>query len=97
MDTYEANSFNSLTFEFYLDLFALKTESKEFVLIISNKNTPIKTYQFDGWRFVETAIQFTGGSFGTGISKMRTHKLNDEFLVIGNTNKYLKKIIRFFK
>lgn len=54
------------------------------MLLISNKNAPTKTYQFDGWNFVETTIQFTGGSFGTGVSKMRTHKLNDEFLVIGN-------------
>lgn len=42
-----------------------------------------KTYQYDGFKFSETPITFSGGSFGRGVSKMRTYKINDEILVIG--------------
>lgn len=43
-----------------------------------------KLYEYDGFQFFQTPITFTGGSLGRGVSKMRTFKMNDSFLVLGN-------------
>ncbi|XP_055320381.1 uncharacterized protein LOC129577424 [Sitodiplosis mosellana] len=50
-------------------------DNQEFVLFVSMKEGPTKTYQFDGFTFYETPVIFTGGSLGRGVSKMRTHKI----------------------
>lgn len=62
----------------------LQGEHKEFVLLVTMKQGTTKTYQFDGFNFFETPITFTGGSFGKGVAKMRTFKINDDFLVLSN-------------
>lgn len=53
------------------------------MLLVSMEKGVTKTYQYDGFKFDETPVTFSGGSFGRGVSKMRTYKLNDEILVIG--------------
>lgn len=50
----------------------------EFVLLAVQNNMEVKTFQYNGKSFVSTDIQFTGGSFGKGVSSLRTYKLNDE-------------------
>lgn len=47
------------------------------------KEGATKTYQYDGFKFYETPISFTGGSLGRGVSKMRTYKISDDLSVIG--------------
>lgn len=69
----------------FLIFFLEQTENKEFVLLIASQHAPIQSYQFDSWKFVKTSVSFTGGAFGRGVSRMRTHKINDEFLVLGET------------
>lgn len=63
--------------------FGVQGDNQEFVLFVSMKKGPTKTYQFDGFTFYETPITFTGGSLGRGVSNMRTFKFNNDFLVIG--------------
>lgn len=40
-------------------------------MLIALKDQPTKMYQFDGVRFSETPIHFSGGSFGRGVMNMR--------------------------
>lgn len=56
-----------------------------------------KTYHFNSWKFVETPVAFTGDAFDKGVSRMRTYKLNEAFVVIGKTflNKRLSQIYIF--
>ncbi|XP_055320364.1 uncharacterized protein LOC129577415 [Sitodiplosis mosellana] len=65
-------------------------DNQEFVLFVSMKEGPTKTYQFDGFTFYETPVTFTGGSLGRGVSKMRTHKINNDFwvIVVANSEMY---------
>lgn len=53
------------------------------MLLVSMDEGPTKTYQYDGFKFEKTPVTFSGGSFGRGVSRMRTYKINDEILVIG--------------
>lgn len=59
-------------------------ENKEFTLMVSMRAGTTKMYEYDGFQFFPTPITFTGGSLGRGVSKMRTFKLNNDFLVLGN-------------
>lgn len=51
-----------------------------------------KMYEYDGFQFFPTPVTFTGGSLGRGVSKMRTFKMNNDFLVLGK----LKFILHLF-
>lgn len=61
----------------------MQGDNQEFVLLVSLKEGPTKTYQFDGFSFYETPVTFTGGSLGRGVSTMRTYKINNDIWVIG--------------
>lgn len=58
----------------------------------------MKTYQFDGWRFTETAISFSGGAFGKGISTMRTFNIKKKYtiVVVANIGMY-KDAVNLFR
>lgn len=51
------------------------------MLLVALKNMEVRTFQYDGKLFVSTDIQFTGGSFGKGVSSLRTYNLNGENVV----------------
>lgn len=43
--------------------------------------------QYNGWKFIESEIQFTGGALGKGVSSLRTFKSkNDTVIVVANVN-----------
>lgn len=52
-----------------------------FVLLIALEHEVTKSFQFDGRSFFEAKVKFTGGSFGRGVSSMRTHKFNNEEMI----------------
>lgn len=58
-------------------------ENNEFALMISMEEGTTEMYEYDGFQFFPTPVTFTGGSLGRGVSKMRTFKMNNEFLVLG--------------
>lgn len=64
-------------------IFLSQGNNNEFVLLVSIEEGSTKTFQYDGFKFYDTPITFTGGSFGRGVSKMRTYKMTDDFSVIG--------------
>lgn len=43
----------------------------------------MKSYQYNGFKFVETSVAFSGGAFGKGISTMRTFKIKKKYEIIG--------------
>lgn len=53
--------------------------------MVSMKAGTTKMYEYDGFQFFPTPVTFTGGALGRGVSKMRTFKMNDDFLVLGNS------------
>lgn len=68
------------------------------MLLVSLDGETMKTYQFDGWKFEETAISFSGGTFGKGISSMRTFNIKKKhtIIVVANTNMY-KDAVNLFR
>lgn len=53
---------------------------------MSSSTQELQIYQYDGWKFLESSIDFTGESFGRGVSSMRSYSdiNNDTFIVIAN-------------
>lgn len=66
--------------------------------MVSLDGETMKSYQFDGWKFEETAISFSGGTFGKGISSMRTFNIKKKYtiIVVANTNMY-KDAVNLFR
>lgn len=58
-----------------------QSKSGGFVLLIALENQVSKSFQYDGHNFVETKIKFTGGSFGRGVSSLRTYQLDHEEVI----------------
>lgn len=42
---------------------------------------------YNGWTFIESEVQFTGGALGKGVSSLRTFKsTSDTIIVVANEN-----------
>lgn len=42
-------------------------------MLISSEHTEVQIYYFDGWKFQEASIVFTGEAFSTGVTSMRVY------------------------
>ncbi|GLV35615.1 Anaphase Promoting Complex subunit 10, partial [Carabus blaptoides fortunei] len=59
----------------------------EFILLVSCKDEGVKVFQYDGWRFIESEVQYTGEAFGSGILNMFSYIFyNEPIIVIANKN-----------
>lgn len=59
------------------------------MLLISCKEQATKSWQYNGWLFYESDVQFTGGALGKGVSNMRTYLLKGS-IAIGEFHIYKK-------
>lgn len=41
--------------------------------MIACRDQDLQIYQYDGWKFVEASIDFTGEVFGKGVVSMRSY------------------------
>ncbi|XP_071527825.1 uncharacterized protein [Panulirus ornatus] len=76
--------FQSIPTAAALQWLAIQLESSV-LLAVANALTGVKFYQYNGWRFVPTAIQHTAGPFGVGVTSMASVIWNGTIL-IGVTN-----------
>lgn len=57
--------------------------------MISCKNQVTKIYQFNGYRFVETPVQFTKDALNKGVAKLRSYTTtNDTYIIVANSEMY---------
>ncbi|XP_055372814.1 homeobox-like protein HDP1 [Condylostylus longicornis] len=64
----------------------------EFMLLVACDDQDIKLFQYDGWKFEESAVQLTEGALGKGISNMRYFDdLNETYIIIANENMLLNE------
>lgn len=65
-------------------------ENGEFLLLIRCIGKPLLIYEFDGWKFVPSRIDYTRNAFSTGVSFMRVyrHILNTSLIVIANERNF---------
>lgn len=67
--------------------FSVQNHHGQFTLLVSCKNQATKALLYNGWQLVESAIQFTGGALGKGVSSLRTYRMkNDTLIVVANMN-----------
>ncbi|XP_046394283.1 uncharacterized protein LOC124162007 [Ischnura elegans] len=60
------------------------------LVLIAACGTGIRTFQYDGWRFVESEVQHSTNSFGPGISSMRSFTFGGgSVLAVANKNKQI--------
>lgn len=50
-----------------------KGKNQEFHLLIASEEHEVQIYFYDGWKFNESPIDFTGDSFGAGVVSMRAY------------------------
>ncbi|XP_055631057.1 uncharacterized protein LOC129771448 [Toxorhynchites rutilus septentrionalis] len=65
-------------------------ENGEFLLLILCRGKPLQIYEYDGWKFTPSRIDYTRQAFAAGVSNMRTyrHIINANLIVIANKNLY---------
>lgn len=51
-----------------------QNDDQEFQLLVTSKGQELKILQYDGWRFSESVIDYTGELFNSGVSSIRTYK-----------------------
>ncbi|XP_058458977.1 uncharacterized protein LOC131435292 [Malaya genurostris] len=63
-------------------------ENGEFLLLILCRGRPMLIYEYDGWKFTPSRIDYTREAFAVGISQMRVyrHIINASLIVIANRN-----------
>ncbi|XP_039440737.1 uncharacterized protein LOC120421572 [Culex pipiens pallens] len=63
-------------------------ENGEFLLLIRCKGKPLQIYEYDGWKFAPSRIDYTREAFAEGVSHMRVyrHIINASVIVIANKN-----------
>lgn len=59
-----------LFFIFFFAFF-LQGKNNEFHLLIASEDREVQIYFYDGWKFHESPIDFTGDAFGTGVVSLR--------------------------
>lgn len=75
-------------FEFYRvkQFLPVMRENGEFLLLILCRGRPLLIYEYDGWKFSPSQIDYTREAFAVGVSHMRTyrHMTNASLIVIAN-------------
>ncbi|XP_055589316.1 uncharacterized protein LOC129741603 isoform X2 [Uranotaenia lowii] len=63
-------------------------ENGEFLLLIRCRGRPLQIYEYDGWKFAPSRIDYTREAFAAGVSQMRVyrHVINGSLIVIANRN-----------
>ncbi|XP_058829286.1 uncharacterized protein LOC131688788 [Topomyia yanbarensis] len=77
-------------FEFYSvkRFLPVMRENGEFLLLIVCRGQPLLIYEYDGWKFIPSKIDYTRDAFADGVSHMRAyrHIVNASLIVIANRN-----------
>ncbi|KAK5643847.1 hypothetical protein RI129_007692 [Pyrocoelia pectoralis] len=61
----------------------------EFVLLAACEFDGMKSFQYDGWKFTESEVQYTDEAFAKGIISMKAYHINNKtFVVVANKNDY---------
>lgn len=42
-------------------------------MLIACEDQEVQIYQYDGWKFQESSVDYTGEAFGQGVVKMRAY------------------------
>lgn len=42
-------------------------------MLITSEDTEVQIFYFDGWKFQESNLVFTGAAFGAGVKSMRVY------------------------
>ncbi|KAG5674647.1 hypothetical protein PVAND_004601 [Polypedilum vanderplanki] len=67
------------------------SKENEFNLLITSEDREVQIYYYDGWKFQESTLDYTGNSFSSGVSNIRSYDNiidNTNILVISNINSY---------
>uniref|UniRef100_A0A336MVZ6 CSON007096 protein n=1 Tax=Culicoides sonorensis TaxID=179676 RepID=A0A336MVZ6_CULSO len=80
--------FQSITFNHVIHLQPVIGKNHEFLLLIACKDKAVQIYQYDGWNFVESSIDYTRSAFGDGVTSMRAYNnfADSTLIAISNVN-----------
>ncbi|XP_070504102.1 uncharacterized protein clos, partial [Chironomus tepperi] len=70
---------------------AILGKNNEFNLLITSEDSEVQIYYYDGWKFQESSLDFTGSAFGAGVVSIQAYDNiieNTSTIVISNTNSY---------
>ncbi|KAJ6633707.1 hypothetical protein Bhyg_15533, partial [Pseudolycoriella hygida] len=88
--------FQTLTLYDVVQFLPMMGPQNEFVLLVSCRKQPTKSWQYNGWMFYESNVQFTGGALGEGVSKMRAYFLRGKIAVVVANTHMLKEANNIF-
>lgn len=56
-----------------MNCFVFQGDNSTFHLLIASEDREVQIYFYDGWKFQESPIDFTGDAFGSGVVNMRAY------------------------
>lgn len=56
-----------------LKIIYFQGKDNEFNLLITSEDSEVQIYYYDGWKFQESSIDFTGSAFGAGVVTIRSY------------------------
>ncbi|XP_063696003.1 uncharacterized protein LOC134827336 [Culicoides brevitarsis] len=76
----------SMVFDHVTHVMPVIGKNHEFLLLVACKNKAVQVYQYDGWNFVESTIDYTRYAFGDGVTSIRAYNNLAEATVIAISN-----------
>lgn len=49
------------------------SENEDFYLLIASKDHEVQLFSYDGWKFLESPVDFTGDAFNEGVTSIRSY------------------------
>lgn len=73
----------SMVFDHVTHVLPVIGKNHEFLLLAACENKPVQIYQYDGWNFVESTIDYTRLAFGDGVTSLRAYNNFAKATLIG--------------
>lgn len=78
----------SMVFDHVTHVLPVIGKNHEFLLLAACKNKPVQIYQYDGWNFVESTIDYTRLAFGDGVTSLRAYNNLAKGTLIGEIGSF---------
>lgn len=75
--------FQTMVFNHVEHVLPVIGKNHEFLLLVACKYQDVQIYQYDGWNFVESPVDFTRLAFGMGVTSLRYYNNFADTSIIG--------------
>ncbi|XP_059612245.1 uncharacterized protein LOC132258787 [Phlebotomus argentipes] len=72
----------SITTDDVSNILPVTVSKDQVILLFSSQEAPIKIFEYDGWKFYESSVKYSGESFDTGVTRMREYRFGQYSVIV---------------